>query len=157
MHYERGRLTDWYQDGSAKGIREPYGSSASASSSDAAEPAVGAAVPDSAEGATFSSFFSAGGGVAGGVGGAACFLESNEPTWSCPLYFFSMLSLWYFQNCFEASLPATRVRTRETSACHARNQRVFHTFLATWMLILELGQVVDVLVNDDVEVGRLVM
>ena len=37
------------------------------------------------------------------------------------------------------------------------SRRAFHTFLATWMLILELGQVIDVLVDDDVEVGRLVM
>jgi hypothetical protein len=34
----------------------------------------------------------------------------REPTCSLPLYFLSMPSLWYFQNCFEASLPATRVR-----------------------------------------------
>jgi hypothetical protein len=35
---------------------------------------------------------------------------SREPTWSFALYFLRMDSLWYFQNCFEASFPATRVR-----------------------------------------------
>jgi hypothetical protein len=44
--------------------------------------------------------------VAGAAGGAA--FVSNEPTCNCFWYFFKMLSLWYFQNCFEASLPATR-------------------------------------------------
>ena len=59
----------------------------------------------------FSSFFSAGGGVAGGVGGAADFgLESSEPTNSFLEYFLRMDSLWYFQNCLEASLPATLVK-----------------------------------------------
>ena len=88
----------------------PYGSRASASSA-AAGPGTGATVPDSADGTTFS-FFSAGGGVAGGVGGAAAaFLLSSEPTCNCDLYFLRMLSLWYFQNCFEASLPATLCKT----------------------------------------------
>lgn len=50
------------------------------------------------------------GGEGGGVGGAAAFLLSSEPTSSLGLYFFRMPSLWYFQNCFEASFPATRVR-----------------------------------------------
>lgn len=71
--------------------------------------------PGSACGFTFSLasvFFSIGGGVVGGVGGGASFfLLSKDPTSNCPLYFLSMLSLWYFQNCFEASLPATRWRT----------------------------------------------
>lgn len=39
------------------------------------------------------------------------FFESREPIWSCALYFFRIPSLWYFQNCFEASFPATRCRT----------------------------------------------
>jgi hypothetical protein len=47
--------------------------------------------------------------VVAGAAGAATF-ESSEPTFSF-WYFFRMLSLWYFQNCLEASLPATRVRT----------------------------------------------
>ena len=71
--------------------------------------------PGSACGFTFSLasvFSSTGGGVAGGVGGGASFfLLSKDPTSNWPLYFLSMLSLWYFQNCFEASLPATRWRT----------------------------------------------
>lgn len=93
-------------------MRSPKGSSASASSA-ALGPGAGATVPDSACGTTFFFFFSCGGGVAGGVGGAAAFLVSNDPTWSLPLYFLRMLSLWYFQNCFEASFPATRWRTVE--------------------------------------------
>jgi hypothetical protein len=44
------------------------------------------------------------------VGGAEAFFVSREPTWSFALYFLRMDSLWYFQNCFEASFPATRVR-----------------------------------------------
>ena len=39
--------------------------------------------------ATFT-FFSRGGGVAGGVGRAAVFFVSKEPTCSCPLNFFKM-------------------------------------------------------------------
>jgi len=67
---------------------------------------------DFAGGAAAGFFSCAGGGVAGGVGGAAPFaFESREPTCSFAWYFFRMLSLWYFQNCFEASLPATRWRT----------------------------------------------
>lgn len=60
-------------------------------------PGTGATVPDSACGFTFSltsAFFSTGGGVAGGVGGAASFfLLSRDPTSSWLLYFLSMLSL----------------------------------------------------------------
>jgi hypothetical protein len=86
-------------------MRAPYASSASCSSSmvDAAGPGAGATCPGSAEGITFSFFFSA--------GGAATFLESSEPTCSFDLNFLRMDSLWYFQNCLEASLPATLVRT----------------------------------------------
>lgn len=58
------------------------------------------------------SFFA--GGVAGGVGGAATFLVFKDPICSWPLYFFRTPSLWYFQNCFEASFPATRWRTAIT-------------------------------------------
>lgn len=65
--------------------------------------------PGTASGLTISFFCGAGGGVAGGVGGAA--FVSSDPTCSCFWYFLRMLSLWYFQNCFDASLPATRVRT----------------------------------------------
>ena len=53
--------------------------------------------PDSACGlivSLASVFVSAGGGVAGGVGGAASFfLLSSDPTSNWPLYFLSMLSL----------------------------------------------------------------
>ena len=69
--------------------------------------------PDSACGTTFS-FFSDGGGVAEGVGGvtwAGWGLELSEPIWRSFLNFFRIDSLWYFQNCLLASLPATRWRT----------------------------------------------
>jgi len=52
-------------------------------------------------------------GVASALGpalGSALGLVSSEPIWSEDLYFLRMPSLWYFQNCFDASLPATRVR-----------------------------------------------
>lgn len=50
--------------------------------------------------------------MAGGVGGAAAaFLESNEPTCNFGLNFLRIPSLWYFQNCLDASLPATLWRT----------------------------------------------
>ena len=42
---------------------------------------------------------------------AALGLVSREPTCSCFWYFLRMDSLWYFQNCLVASLPATLVRT----------------------------------------------
>ena len=47
----------------------------------------------------------------GGVGGA--FFESRDPTCSLDLYFFKMLSLWYFQNCLLASFPPTLCRTEK--------------------------------------------
>lgn len=64
--------------------------------------------PEFASGFTMSlvGFLSSFAAVAGAAGGAA--FVSNEPTCNCFWYFFKMLSLWYFQNCFEASLPATR-------------------------------------------------
>jgi hypothetical protein len=93
----RARHTPWYQTGSANGIWSPKGSNGSCCCC-----SVGAA--DGA-GAAFGA-----GGVAGGVGGVAAFLVLREPTWSLALYFLRMPSLWYFQNCLLASLPATRVR-----------------------------------------------
>lgn len=88
----------------------PYASRASCSSVssevtvEAAGPGAGATTPDSGEGMTFSA-------AGGGEGGAAVFFESRDPTRSLGLNFWRMDSLWYFQNCLEASLPATRVRT----------------------------------------------
>jgi hypothetical protein len=55
--------------------------------------------------------FEAAGLGAGAGAGAAAFLESKEPICSWDLYFFRIPSLWYFQNCLEASLPPTRWRT----------------------------------------------
>ena len=91
---------------------------------------IGATVPDSTEGLT-TSFFS--GGVAGGVGGASCFLLSSDPICRFPLYFLSMPSLWYFQNCFEASLPATLCKTidRLLFWSHKREGLRQHTLLTT--------------------------
>lgn len=37
-------------------------------------------------------------------------LSATVPTFSFPPYFSRTLSLWYFQNCLDASLPATRLR-----------------------------------------------
>ena len=77
--------------------RSPKLSSGSATSL-ASLPGMGATVPDSADGLTISFFSAAGGGVAGGVGGAAALgFESSEPTWSCFWYFFRIPSLWYLE------------------------------------------------------------
>lgn len=107
LHREKeGGRTPWYQAGSANGIKSPYASNASSGS--ASSTGTGTTTPLSACGFTIS-FFSAG-GLAGGVGGAAAFLVSRDPTCSFGLYFLRIPSLWYFQNCLLASLPATRVR-----------------------------------------------
>ena len=73
-------LTLWYHEGSAYGTISPYGSIDSFISSTSLL-GTGATVPDSACGFTtsWSLDFAAGGGVAGGVGGASCFLLSNDP------------------------------------------------------------------------------
>jgi len=119
-------------------------------------------VPDSADGTTSSFFSSEGGGVAEGVGGvcwAGLGLLSSEPTCSCFWYFFRMDSLWYFQNCFEASFPATLWRTgqgvSEGNISLGRCNR--HTLLAARMLLLELGEIVDILVDNDPETVGLVV
>jgi hypothetical protein len=52
-------------------------------------------------------FFSA----AAGAGETAFFFVSSEPICSFGCHFFRMLSLWYFQNCFDASLPPTLCMT----------------------------------------------
>jgi hypothetical protein len=87
--------------------KESKGSDSSA----AADVGWGATTPEFASGFTTSlvSFLASLAAVAGGAGGAA--LESSDPTWSCFLYLVKMESLWYFQNCLEASFPATRWRT----------------------------------------------
>lgn len=113
-------------------------------------------VPDSAFGLT-ASF--CGGGVAGGVGGAAAFLVFREPTWSDFWYFLRMPSLWYFQNCLEASLPPTRWRIFFPPGCSSciigqRKELDLHPIACT---DLELGQVVDILVDDDPQRVGLVM
>lgn len=41
----------------------------------------------------------------------------TAPTFSFGAYFFSTPSLWYFQNCFDASLPATRFRILAPPGC----------------------------------------
>ena len=93
-------LTLWYQLGSPKGICWPNGSRASDCSA-------GAATADDAALGLGVSFL----GTATGMGSAAGLgLVSSDPTWSCFWYFLRMPSLWYFQNCLDASLPATRWR-----------------------------------------------
>lgn len=162
-----GILTPWYQLGSEKGICAPNGSRASASS-----------WPLGVTG-----FFAGAAalGAATGIGSAAGFastfgLLSRLPTWSCPLYFFRMPSLWYFQNCLEASFPATLWRIFLPPVfCGQRGvlsrgegsaggtppmrrgwTRLDHSGGLTWVVILELCQIVDILVdNDPKRVGRL--
>lgn len=97
-------LTPWYHEGSANGISSPNGS-------------CGAAVAGGATDEEDSDCgFGAGLGAGAGAGaGSAAFLVSSEPTSNWPLYFFRIPSLWYFQNCLEASLPATRWRTVQGS------------------------------------------
>ena len=71
------------------------------------------------------SFFLAGAAAAaaraGAAASAALGLESSEPIWSLDLYFLSTPSLWYFQNCLEASLPATRLRIFLPPGCSSWN------------------------------------
>ena len=129
------------------------------------DPWVGAAdtVPDSATGWAIS--FA--GGVGGGVGGVSCFFVSKDPTCSCPLYFLRMPSLWYFQNCFEASFPATLCSTIEamrkcegSMGCKRSYSSVRLSSISiatrhitmrhcTWMLILKLRQVINIIIDDD--------
>jgi hypothetical protein len=97
------------------------------------------------------------------------------------LYFFRIPSLWYFQNCFEASLPATRWRTVDRyehvrhsnatcktatySSYHLHNPTISINRIAalgpwsrhTWVVILELGHIVDILVHDDPKAVALVV
>jgi hypothetical protein len=47
--------------------------------------------------------------------------SSTVPILSLSLYFFKTLSLWYFQNCFVASLPATLLRIFEPPGCSSTN------------------------------------
>ena len=102
MYLQERALTPWYHAGSAKGTRSPNGSSGPRGW------AVGASV---VEDAGTGAGAGAGAGAGGGRGGAAAFFVSKEPICSFPLYFFRIPSLWYFQNCFEASFPATRCKT----------------------------------------------
>lgn len=121
-------------------MREPNGSSGSDSSS-CAFLEIGAAI------------FGAGAASGAGAAGAAAFFVSNEPTLSLAWYFLRMPSLWYFQNCLDASFPATRVRIFfPPIVVLVRPSFAPQDGLQTWMLILESSQVVHILVNDDVEV-----
>lgn len=93
-------LTLWYQLGSAKGTWSPKGSNGSASSSSFFVGITAFVVSFLGSGAAC-----VGDGVASTLG-----LLSSEPTCSFALYLFRIPSLWYFQNCLDASFPATRVR-----------------------------------------------
>jgi hypothetical protein len=69
-----------------------------------------------------------------------------------------MDSLWYFQNCLLASLPATRWRTALCQPMLVDGPMVMLlTLLTTRVLSLELRQVVDILVDDNVQVILLVV
>lgn len=57
-------------------------------------------------------------------------LSLTVPIFSLGAYFFSTPSLWYFQNCFEASLPATRLRILAPPGCSSvKSER--------WVLVIE--------------------
>ena len=69
-----------------------------------------------------------------------------------------MPSLWYFQNCLEASFPATRVRTADAKSECSRGKGADIpeerwarqlTFLAAGMLMLKFRQVIDIFVDHD--------
>ena len=72
-------------------------------------------------GATLSPLGSVFGGVVADLT-PACLL-SNDPTCKRGRYFSRMCALWYFQNCLDASLPATRWRTKES--CQVLDQTLF--------------------------------
>lgn len=113
------KLTPWYHEGSANGIKSPYGS--------CGEPVAAGVKSEGAAAGVGSAFFS---GTDAGAG-ASTFLVSNEPICSWALYFFKMPSLWYFQNCFEASFPATRWRTRMCQYGGGGYSRIKHTLFST--------------------------
>lgn len=68
-----------------------------------------------------------------------------------------MPSLWYFQNCFEASFPATRWRTWAGQRRHTDRGGFALTLLAARMLVLELGEIVYIVVDDDVQIAGALM
>lgn len=56
----------------------------------------------------------------------ACLDHSLDPSLTVPtfnlgVYFFRTCSLWYFQNCLDASLPATRFRILDPPGCSSMN------------------------------------
>ena len=65
----------------------------------------GAAYVDEGFASALGSALGSGLGLGSDVG-----LESSDPICKEGLYFLRMPSLWYFQNCFDASLPPTRVK-----------------------------------------------
>lgn len=153
-------LTFWYQLGSAKGICCPKASSGSDSSSLCSpfETSFSAAATALWEGLMVT-VPGAGSGVGSTLG-----LVSREPTWSLLLYFFRMPSLWYFQNCLDASLPATRWRIfLPPNQCHpfvsdcSCADSWWNWWLRTRVVILKLGQVVNVAIDCDVQVTGLVV
>jgi hypothetical protein len=99
-------------------------------------------------------------GAGAGAGSAALGLVSSEPTSSLGLYFFRMPSLWYFQNCLDASFPPTLVRiflppANEQVRLLPRKRRRLDRL--TGVVVLELCQVVDVAVDNDEQVIGLVV
>jgi len=62
-------------------------------------------------------------------------LSLTLPTFSLPSYFFNIPSLWYFQNCFDASLPTTRLRILEPPGCSSMKFVTSYTFESIIMYI----------------------
>lgn len=51
--------------------------------------------------------------------------SSTVPICSFAPYFFNTPSLWYFQNCFVASLPATRFKIFAPPGCSSTKSGVY--------------------------------
>jgi hypothetical protein len=121
-------------------------------------------VADLAETTAVGASFGAGFGAGASSLGSGLGLVSREPTWSLAWYFLRMPSLWYFQNCLEASLPATRWRIFLPPGFGALARRTPAPLenggarqKLTRMVILEGRQVIHVAVDSDVEAVRLVV
>jgi len=57
--------------------------------------------------------------------------SATVPIFNFGEYFFNTLSLWYFQNCFVASFPATRFRILAPPGCSSTNPVTSYTFSST--------------------------
>lgn len=57
------------------------------------------------------------------------------PTFNLSEYFFNTLSLWYFQNCFVASFPATRLRIFDPPGCSSMKPVFFLSTCANFLCV----------------------